>query len=590
MARPADAQPRVIDVRAVVDSDDDDNDGVADGMKAASVDLRDTVVPLLPTPAGLVFHGVTPNNGSVRLLIDGIPATRSQAIPAGTHTMGLQALRPGLSEVDLGAMKIRVHALQILAIDGEGAIVDAATSHASFQRTPPDRVDAADAVTHDPDALRYVFVGLAEDLPERARIVSRSESGKQIDALTSVQVADVPCPQGISTILRCRSTWPIRVVTDTVDKHHPLVASRSIGAELGGGLSVSSPDGLAQQLRVGGPRHAKVGPIARYQGTLRITVMRLSANGAPSIDTTDAEAIRTGRDQVAGVNARWAQCGISFGEPGNAEVRVVATPDPFLLAVGCDLGLPASGGKIRVTIDGKDISVRTAPGNRPSQVAAHLQHAIETAGFRVMRSPNTRIGPGAFPVVDLLVYRSDGTGANIATPGQAAPSSDATLPVCIGQAVQSRGLRHFLDVDSVAGTVSERATLKWIDDRDPGTIDAVFISAFESGGRIGETFIGGDTAGLRNLIIVDRGGLRASNAAHTLAHELGHVLLDIPGHPDDYGLDTPSLLMDSDAANPTAFGPLRLSVAECERAVLQSGPGAPVQMIAPWPWKALPKR
>jgi hypothetical protein len=68
-----------------------------------------------------------------------------------------------------------------------------------------------------------------------------------------------------------------------------------------------------------------------------------------------------------------------------------------------------------------------------------------------------------------------------------------------------------------------------------------------------------------------------------LAHELGHILLQMPGHPDDYGVDAPYLLMDSDAADGTIFGPRRLLVPECERAVRQSGPSAPVPILSPWP-------
>jgi hypothetical protein len=46
-------------------------------------------------------------------------------------------------------------------------------------------------------------------------------------------------------------------------------------------------------------------------------------------------------------------------------------------------------------------------------------------------------------------------------------------------------------------------------------------------------------------------------------------LLDQPGHTDDFGLDTPTFLMDADAVLAGAFGPRRLSTAECERAYRQ---------------------
>ncbi|MBK9258759.1 MAG: hypothetical protein IPM54_02865 [Polyangiaceae bacterium] len=91
------------------------------------------------------------------------------------------------------------------------------------------------------------------------------------------------------------------------------------------------------------------------------------------------------------------------------------------------------------------------------------------------------------------------------------------------------------------------------------------MPSFASGGRIGESFIGADGGAVRNVLIEDRAALRADRASFALAHELGHVLLDEPGHPDDFGRDTPSRLMDADAANGTAFGPRRLLVDECVR-------------------------
>ena len=65
------------------------------------------------------------------------------------------------------------------------------------------------------------------------------------------------------------------------------------------------------------------------------------------------------------------------------------------------------------------------------------------------------------------------------------------------------------------------------------------------------------------------------------------MLLDEPGHPDDFGPDTPTRLMDADAANPTAFGPRRLTLDECARAVRQSGPGAPVVLLKKWPFQRI---
>ena len=60
---------------------------------------------------------------------------------------------------------------------------------------------------------------------------------------------------------------------------------------------------------------------------------------------------------------------------------------------------------------------------------------------------------------------------------------------------------------------------------------------------------------MRNVVLLDRAGIRARKSSLTLAHELGHVLMDLPGHPDDYGVDTPTLLMDSDAADASPVRP-----------------------------------
>ena len=109
------------------------------------------------------------------------------------------------------------------------------------------------------------------------------------------------------------------------------------------------------------------------------------------------------------------------------------------------------------------------------------------------------------------------------------------------------------------------------------------VPSFAGSGRIGESFIGADGGAVRNVLITDRAALRADRASFALAHELGHVLLDDPGHPDDFGRDTPTRLMDADAANGTAFGPRRLLVDECARALRQSGPTAAVPLLRPWP-------
>jgi hypothetical protein len=234
------------------------------------------------------------------------------------------------------------------------------------------------------------------------------------------------------------------------------------------------------------------------------------------------------------------------------------------------------------------VSVAVARGSIPDRVAADLAQALERVGFVPIISPNARIAPGASGSVDVLVRRHDGQLATVEPIKPGAPvTSDATLAVRIGSVDLSDGLQHFGDMDSVAGTLEERTLLKSVDDGDPHTVEVVVVPSFTGGGRIGESFIASDLSSLRNVVLLDRAGVRARRSSLTLAHELGHVLLDMPGHPDDYGIDTPTLLMDSDASDASPFGPRRLTIDECERVVRQAGPKARLPLLVDWPIGAL---
>jgi hypothetical protein len=208
---------------------------------------------------------------------------------------------------------------------------------------------------------------------------------------------------------------------------------------------------------------------------------------------------------------------------------------------------------------------------------------LVAAGFRAVVSANAKITRGALRTADVLVYDAKGNPARLERLPDLPLSSDATLSACIGDVDLSDGLMHFSDYDAAAGTLEERTLIKAFDDGDPTTIELFVIPSFARSGRIGESFIYADGASVRNAVIVDRAGIRAGARSHTLAHEIGHILLDMPGHPDDYGVDMPSTLMDADAADATIFGPRRLSVEECERALRQSGPGTPAPLLTPWP-------
>lgn len=482
--------------------------------------------------------------------------------------------------------------VSVLVLDGQGRAVDPTRERISLQRTPPQRLpDDPYAPIADPDAVRFVVQGAAADLPATLSLRTLDAAGAVLGALADVSLGSVPCPAGAPAGAVCGSTEPIRAVIDDTDRAHPLVRSRSIEAELGGALLVAAAPDTAPLLtmRVAGPRRSALGPIERYRARLRVVLVRGTAGGAPPMGGTPAGALELARAEVGRANALWGACGISFGPPAEAEVRVVDPPPPHLLALGCDHGLPASGGTVRVRVDGKEVSARIPAGTTPAGAARRLAAAIGAAGFVVRVSDNPTIGSAAGGSSDVLVRRRGGALAVLDAPAKGVLSDDATLTACIGSVDLEDGLQHFGDVDAISGTVEERTLVKAFDDNDPATIEVVLIPSFAGGGRIGESFISADTGAVRNAVIEDRAGVRADRSSFALAHELGHVLLDEPGHPDDFGLDTPSRLMDADAANPSAYGPRRLLVEECVRAIRQSGPGAPVRLLEPWPLAPLPR-
>lgn len=594
----------------LVDADDDDNDGVPDGEQP-SVPYSPELFAMRAPP------GATPGPATVppglRLLVDGSPAPAGAAISPRARRVEIQAVRAGRGDVSLFGEVLHFSAFEVRAIDGAGRRVDMARSHASLQRTPPDRLgDDPLANLDDGDAVRFLAIGAADDVPTTLDLRSVAPSGRVIDLLSSVPLGDVPCPADVAPGLVCGSTRPIRAVSDDIDRNHPMVADRSLKAEVGGALLVAAGGGHElQTLRIAGPRSSPLGPIGRFRARLRILMVRPRAGGPPPMGGDDVGAVAVARAEVERANALWGACGVSFGPLEDLDIAIVDPPRSHLLALGCDHGLPASGGSVRLRVDGHEVTAKIAAGMSPGAAARAVAAAIGAAGFPARISDNPVIGAGAHGSSDVLVRRPGGALATLDPPASGLLSTDATLTACIGLVDLEDGLQHFTDTDAIAGTVEERTLLKAFDDGDPATIEVVMIPSFAGGGRIGESFIFADGGAIRNTIIEDRAGLRADRASFALSHELGHVLLDDPGHPDDFGSDTPTRLMDADAANASAYGPRRLTVDECARAIRQSGaaafagpspsaptpwstggapafrPSGPVPLLAPWPMAPL---
>jgi hypothetical protein len=477
-------------------------------------------------------------------------------------------------------------ALRVFAVDGVGRLSPPATWRASMQRLPPAEVPVDPVMAHgDPDALRYLFAGRADQLPSVIDIDGISEPGARTGALSSLALQGVACPDGVRGP-SCAVTAPIRVVADEIDGQHPLVRSRSIEGRLGGRLALRHHGGpTIARVPIDGPRQSPIGAIDRHRAQVRFTMVRLAPGGSPPVGGDDDGSRRVARAALERINGMWGSCGISFGPSAQLEVRIVDPPPAHLLAVGCGHGLPASGGRLRFRVDGKPISVPIDRGMRPRAAARRVAARLRERGWVVVLSDNPRITAAAGRSTDLSLRRRDGSLASLSLPQRGPLSSDASLTTCIGSVNLEDGLHHFSDVDASTGTLEERTLLKGLDLGDPSVIHVVVVPGFAAGGRIGESFIGTDGGSIRNVVLVDRAAVRANRTSFTIAHELGHVLLDDPGHPDDYGIDLPWRLMDADAADPSAFGPRRLSLDECARALRQSGAKAPLPLLKAWPVK-----
>jgi hypothetical protein len=571
----------------IADLDDDDADDRPDGLgDVVSAAAR---VDLLALDAHFVGATLTPTQGRehARLVVDGRPVAWGERIAHGAQ---LQGLTPGTARFVVRwpggretGLAVDVHGITLR--DSANARVDMASERASIERTPPARIDENHVVA-DPDALRVVVASPEGPPLGPIQLESVGPDGSSLDAIADLSLERTTCDGSGATSnvtaspsVHCFASTLLRFVVDDVDRKHPVVASRSIKAEVGGAIVVRDAKGKKlQAIRVAGPRHTAAGPIGRYRLTIRAIVMRLSPGGAPAVGGTEAGAISAVRQELAVASTIWGQCGLTFGPVSQMDVKVVSPPPPYLVALGDDVGLPAGGGEIRLRVEGKPVVFSTKKGWSTRQAALELQRAAEKAGLKAAISENARIASGAAPSVDVALSRADG---QLAT-AELVSSSDPTMSVSVGAVDLSDGLQHFGDTDSVAGTLEERTLVKSVDDGDPRTIEVIVIPFFGGGGRIGESFIGSDGSSMRNVVIIDRAGVRARRTSMTLAHELGHVILDEPGHPDDYGIDTPTLLMDSDASDASPFGPRRVPAEDCARAVRQSGPGARTPLLTEW--------
>ena len=488
-----------------------------------------------------------------------------------------------LACVWLGAPKVGAQGssspTELRVLDYQGLRLEPGALQASLSRTLPPELGSLPGP--DRDALRFLLIGPPDASLEALEVLTLGEQGRPLDVIVNFRAVPTICPEGVAPELVCRLTPPLRLVGDALARNHPAVKFRSLRAELGGSLRVALAGRRLLDVPVGGPRRAHAAPIERLRAHLRVLVLRARVGGLPAVGGSDAGARQLMQQELASASGIWAQCGVEPAAAGQTSIEVVDPPSAQLLAIGCGLGQPASGGTLRLQSGRQSVALETHAGESPVSVALRLAQALGASGKPRRVFQNQRAAGDALPSADVLLE-----GPRRWQRAAAGPlSTDATLSVCLGEVDLSDGLTHFADNDAFVGTLEERTLLRAFDDGDPRSVEVLVVPELAGGQRIGESFIVSPGSSLSNALIIDRSAIAAGARSFALAHELGHIFLGMAGHPDDFGVDQSWSLMDADVADATIFGPRQLSLADCERVLTQTGPGSITPLL-----QAVPRR
>jgi hypothetical protein len=570
---------RVLDeskpILLAVDTDDDDDDGVVDLAQTQRVPTPDLVEIMLQVGnGGDVEIGAL---GGLRVLRNGLPLALPVTIAALElpTPLSLQATRASSSGHPVAllvtqrarALRIPVHAVELTFLNAENLALDA--SH--------DTLGLSLRVTNDSSLPRVADYDVKSPDPNnlRVQILDGAAPGKRIRARLQSLPCDGSRPANsiALTLVRPRSDMPfrsrfIRLVGDAVDLNARGVGGQVLRVGLRDQVRIVYDTRLGrvqQTLRVGRPGDERGASAARH-ARLSVTVLRAEPGGRPVIGVDDLSALHIVRDELEIANEIWLQCHLTLGPPGETSVQIVDPPGPTLLAVADGDGLPAAGGVIRLRIDGRNLGPIEIPrGSTPQATALRIEAKVRAAGFQATVTVNPPAVFGASPGADLLVRAGDGRFVHLEAIPDLPMTTDLQQRISIGSVDLGDGLEEFDNMIAQSGTLEERTLIKALSDEDPATIDLFIINRFTHGTRQGEAFIAASSGAIVNTLVLDRNGLRQRQTAWTLAHELGHVLLNQPLHPDNVGADAPALLMDSDNNRGTVNGPKRLQPSECLR-------------------------
>jgi hypothetical protein len=511
---------------------------------------------------------------------------KPEELPA---TLFLQATEPSTGSRSLALLLAHgqevarkpLHAVELAFLDAQNRPVRAAlTGLAISQR-----------VTSDASLPRGTEHWLTSRDPRnvRVQITDSSAIGKRIEArLESISPTGQLRHSLVLSMVRADTSQPfrsrfVRLVGDHVDRDARGVAGQALLVGLRDSVRIVYTSGsstFSQAMRVSRPGD-EASAIAARHASLRLFVLRAAKGGPPVIGTDDASAIRLIRDEITSANEIWLQCNITFGAPAEVPLEIVDPPEHGFIAIANRDGLPARGGAVQLRADGKMLPpIIVLAGSSAPDTGLKIAEALRAYGFDAQVTINPKTVFGAASGADVVVRRRNGELALIdAAPGFPL-STDPQQRIELGAVDLGDGLEEFDNMTAASGTLEERMLIKTLADDDPSTIDLFIINRFTHGTRQGEAFIEASSGAIGNAVILDRTGLRHRETAWTMAHELGHVLLNQPLHPDNVGRDRPWLLMDSDNNRGTVNGPKRLTPEECAQA--RDLAGTPVGVLKPY--------
>ncbi len=549
----------VTEVTLAVDRDDDDDDGVPDDEAPFPPD--DDALTIRLRGRGLA---VLRPEGDVRLL--SAPRVR---LPGSVTIQATGARGAVIAQVGSSTHRLLVRGLRLGFESPAGVLEPTSDALAPTQQVPNDR------------ALPRGPLGRCSD-PRCFRVVASPEAANTDVWLERFDAEGQLRGRLPLRLVRegARSVGPwMRLVGDAQDAAARGVSGRLLEVRLRDIVQVRAGH-ATQSLRVGRPG-AESGPLAARRGRLRVRILR--HQGVPAVGGDDRGGLALGRAQLVIANEVWLQCLVDFGSPEEADVAVVDPPPAWLLSVSNGDGFPSAGGQIRFRANGRPVELRVPAGLVPVETALRVARAVRAAGFEAEVRVNPRWDSGADRSADVLVRTRAGAPANLSPDGEAPLTTDRRQRLRIGRVDLGDGLQPFDNDSAAAGSLEERTLLHHVVDADPTTVDVVIVNEFTGGGRQGEAFIEADRGAFPNVILLDRRGIAQQRAAWTQSHELGHVLLDMPFHPDELGLDRPWLLMDADASAPVSSGPKRLTPSECARTRHRSGVQATPALLMPYP-------